>query len=130
MFKTSTLSFLHATLRAGAGFNRHILEYLANPHTGHYKSLANAKLANTLWYDISNSVITFMNSASPAVVVCPPGPEADTVATGHPRRSRRHETHSNVSAECFDCDGSEARIRIQATKRIKYGDEILLKGYL
>ena len=70
-----------------------------------------------------------MNSASPAVA-CPPGPEADTVATGHPRRSRRHETHSNVSAECFDCDGFEARIKIQATKRIKYGDEILLKGYL
>ena len=114
-----------ARVRAGEGLGRHILEYLANPHTGHYKSLSNGKLAKTLWYDISGSLITFMNSATPAG--CPP--DADTVASSQLRRSRRHETHSNVSAECIDCDGFEARINIQATKRIKYGDEILLKGY-
>ena len=102
---------------------------MANPHTGQNKSLTSPKLADTLWFDISDSLIIFMNSASPS-----PSPHPASVKLNDgdgSRRNRRHDTFANVVSNLEARAGTnEGVISITTTKRIKMGDEILLRPYL
>ena len=99
---------------------------MANPHTGQNKSLTSPKLAGTLWFDISESLIIFMNSASPSQP-----PHANENDGDGPRRSRRHDTCANVVSDLEAREGTKKGvISITTTKRIKTGDEILLRPYL
>ena len=99
---------------------------MAHPHTGQNKSLTSTELADTLWFDISDSLIIFMNSASPSQP-----PLANENDGDGPRRSRRHDTFANVVSHLEAREGTKKGIlSITTTKRIKTGDEILLRPYL
>jgi hypothetical protein len=99
---------------------------MANPHTGQNKSLTSAKLSETRWFDISESLIIFMNSASPTAVL-----STETEGAACSRRIRRHDTLANVVSDLeARGDSDMGVITIRATKRIKSGDELLLRPYL